>query len=76
MTMETALDMIGNVLSLPRTDRSYLAAKLIESLDEEREFSPEILDELESRATRAHSGETQTVSLNEVRGKIQQVLSK
>lgn len=74
--MQTALDIMGDVLSLPRTDRSYLAAKLIESLDRESELSPEVLDELENRAHRVRSGEVQAVSLDDVRGKIQKVLGK
>lgn len=74
--METALDIMGNVLSLPRADRSYLATKLIESLDEEREFSPEVLDELESRSKRVRSGEVQAVSLDDVRDDIKQILNK
>jgi len=37
--MTTVTEIINDVLSLPRTDRGYVAQKLIESLDDERDLT-------------------------------------
>jgi hypothetical protein len=38
MTMSTMTEIMSGALELPRSDRSYLASKLIESLDETEEL--------------------------------------
>ncbi len=72
--MATVTDIITGALELPRGDRSYLAAKLIESLEED-ELSPEWREELDQRVARWKSGETKSVSSEEVHRKIGQILS-
>ena len=72
--MATMTDIIAGALELPRSDRSYLAAKLIESLEEE-ELSPEWREELDARVARWKSGETKSVSSEDVHRKIGQILS-
>ena len=42
--MSTISEIMNEVLELPRNDRSYLVSKLIESLDDDRELSPEWMD--------------------------------
>jgi putative addiction module component (TIGR02574 family) len=74
MLMFTMTDIITGALELPRSDRSYLAAKLIESLEEE-ELSPEWREELDKRVARWKSGETQSVSSEDVHRKIGKILS-
>ncbi len=49
--MATMTEIITGALELPRSDRSYLAAKLIESLEEE-ELSSEWREELDARVAR------------------------
>ena len=74
--MESALDIMENALSLPRADRSYLASKLIESLDDNEEFAPDVLDEFKHRSAEVRSGRVQSVSLEQVREKAQKILNQ
>ena len=74
--MESVTKIMDNVLELPRTDRSYLARKLIESLDEERELRSEWLDEIEERVARRESGETHSVSSEQVHLDIESILKR
>jgi putative addiction module component (TIGR02574 family) len=73
-----ALDInsvLQNVLSLPRPERSYLAEKLIVSLDEDDELSPAWCAELEARVQRRQSGETRSYSREEVSAELEAILT-
>ena len=74
--MNTALDYMDDLLSLPRSDRSYLASKLIESLDEGPALSEEEMAEYNGRYERWKSGEELAVSKGQVEQEIAQVLRK
>jgi hypothetical protein len=74
--MATVTEIMDHVLALSRTDRSYLATKLIESLDDDSELSPEWIEEIERRVARRQSGETHSVSSSEVHREIEQILSR
>ena len=64
--MNTAIELIEDVLKLPRSDRSYLAAKIIESLDQEDDISPEWMVELDRRVESWKSGESSSVSCEDL----------
>lgn len=69
-------EIMEDVLGLPRTDRSYIARKLIESLDQETEFGPEWMEEIEKRVARRQSGESRSVSSEEVHADIERIVSQ
>ncbi|NWK56589.1 addiction module protein [Verrucomicrobiaceae bacterium N1E253] len=60
--MNTAFELMEDVLKLPRQDRSYLAAKIIESLDQNEDLSPEWMEELDRRVESWKSGKSPSVS--------------
>ncbi|GEP45240.1 addiction module protein [Brevifollis gellanilyticus] len=67
--------VLQNVLSLPRPERSYLAEKLIVSLDEDdAELSPAWRAELDARVQRRQSGETRSYSQEEVRAEMEAII--
>lgn len=66
---------MDEVLELPRSDRSYLASKLIESLDEEQELTPEWKAEIGRRVARRIAGESTQISQDELHRDIEKILS-
>ena len=74
--MSTITEIMAGALELPRSDRSYLASKLIESLDETEELTPEFRAELDQRVARWKSGETKSVSSEELHRDIEQILAQ
>jgi len=74
--MPSVSKIMENVLELPRTDRSYIARKLIESLDEDAELSAEWMAEIEQRVARRVSGESQSVSNSKVHADIKKLLAQ
>ena len=73
--MPTVSDVIENALALPLADRSYIASKLIESLERE-ELSPEAIQEYDQRVARWKSGETRASSSEELDSKVQEILNQ
>lgn len=67
--------VLQNVLSLPRPERSYLAEKLIVSLDDDAELSPAWRAELDARVQRRKSGETRSYSQEEVRAELEAIVA-
>ena len=62
-------------MKLPRSDRFYLATKLIESLDDDKDLSSEWKKEIAERIARREAGETQHVSSEQVHQDIQRMIS-
>lgn len=73
--MITVAEIMNEVLELPRADRSYLASKLIESLDEDQELAPEWREEINKRVARRESGETSQISREELHQDIEKILA-
>jgi len=73
--MTTVAKIMNEVLELPRSDRSYLASKLIESLDEEQDLTPEWNAEIGERVARRIAGETTQSSQDELHRDIEKILS-
>ena len=59
--MPAIAEIIQEVLSLPLTDRTYLAEKLLESLDLEDQPGPEWVGELRRRARDIDEGRAKLV---------------
>ena len=64
--MINVAQIMNEVLEIPRSDRSYLASKLIESLDKEQELSPEWKAEIGRRVERRKSWESTQISQDEL----------
>jgi len=73
--MITVTEIMNEVLELPRSDRSYLASKIIESLDDEQDLSQEWRTEIDRRVARRQSGESVPVSRGELHRDIEKILS-
>lgn len=69
-------EILTGALEMPRTDRSYLATKLIESLDEEMELMPDYRTDLDARMERYRSGESKGVSSEELHAEVQVLLER
>ncbi len=75
--MIAVAELIEEVLHHPRTDRSYLATKLLESLDEdENEMSEEWKSELDRRLQDIDEGKVKMVSHAEVMANVRAMLEK
>jgi putative addiction module component (TIGR02574 family) len=68
-------NVLKQVLSLPLPGRSYIAERLIVSLDDNGELSPAWRAELDARVKRRESGETRSHSLEEVHQEIEAILA-
>lgn len=73
--MNTVTDVIENALALSLTDRSYVASKLIESLEKE-ELTPEAVREYDQRLDRWKIGETRSSTSAELDSKAQDILNR
>jgi putative addiction module component (TIGR02574 family) len=67
--------ILQNALSLPLPERSYIAERLLVSLDDDGELSPAWREELDARVQRRQSGETRSYSREEVRKHIEALLA-
>lgn len=70
--MATVMELMDHVLKLPRTDRGYLAQKLIESLDhdEVEELSDDEKAMLDRRSEELKSGAVKGLSLDELKEQV------
>ena len=71
--MPNVADVIESALALPLADRSYIASKLIESLEKE-ELSSVAVAEYDQRVAKWKSGESPTSSSQELDAKVQAIL--
>jgi putative addiction module component (TIGR02574 family) len=67
--------VLQSVLSLPRPERSYLAERLLFSLDDDAEISAAWRAELDARVQRRELGETRSYSREEVSGDMEAILA-
>ena len=63
--MAAALEILQEVLNLPRTDRSYLAKKLIESLEMDDSFTVEELETFKRRSREIREGAVKPLTLEQ-----------
>ena len=73
--MTTVTDVIKNALALPLKDRSYIASKLIESLEEE-ELSPDAIREYDRRVAAWRSGQTRSSGSGELDAQVEEILNR
>lgn len=65
--MTTVEDLIRDALSLPRSDRGYLASKLIESLEEDGELSDSEKRLLDRRSRELRDGTSVALTLEQLK---------
>lgn len=68
--MAAVTDIMQEVLKLPRTERSFLAKKLLESLNSDESFSPEEMEEFQSRSREIRDGSVHPISLAELQREV------
>ncbi|QTN32369.1 addiction module protein [Akkermansiaceae bacterium] len=68
--MAAVTDIMQDVLKLPRTERSFLAKKLLESLDSDESFSAEEMGDFQSRSREIRDGSVQPISLAELQREV------
>lgn len=73
--MPTVAEVIENALALSLTDRTYVASKLLESLEKE-ELSPEAIREYDRRVANWKSGQTRAGDSAELDAKVQDILNR
>lgn len=59
-------DIIESALSMPRPERSYIAERLLVSLEDDDEMPPQWREEMDARVQRRERGETRSYSHEEV----------
>ncbi len=67
--------VLQNVLSLPRPERSYLAERLLVSLENDDEMPPQWREEMDARVQRRERGETRAYSHEEVMAELDAVIA-
>ena len=73
--MSTVTDVIENALALSLADRSYVASKLIESLERE-ELTPEAIQDYDERVARWKTGESPSSTSADLDAKVQDILNQ
>jgi putative addiction module component (TIGR02574 family) len=66
----TVTEIINDVLSLPRADRGYLAQKLIESLDDERDLTDDEKATLDRRSQEMKDGTVTPLTLDQLKKQV------
>jgi len=75
ISMMTAASIVDEALALPLPERSYVAERLLLSLDEDRPLSDEWRAEIARRVARRAAGESRPFSREEVRRDAQALVS-
>jgi putative addiction module component (TIGR02574 family) len=65
--MANVTEIMDNVLELPRADRSYLAKKLLESLDRRDSLTVAQQSELDRRSSELSDGKVNPLSLEDLK---------
>lgn len=67
--------VLQNALSLPRPERSYLAERLLVSLEDDDEMPLQWRAEMDARVQRRERGETRSYSHDEVMAELDAVIT-
>jgi len=68
--MSAVTDIMQDVLKLPRTERSFLAKKLLESLESDETFDAEELRIFEGRSREIREGTVKPLTLDQLRQEV------
>ncbi len=70
--MPTVTELMSDVLDLPRTDRTYLTKKLLESLDKEEALTETQKHTLERRSQELRDGTVAAMGLEDLKEAVRQ----
>jgi hypothetical protein len=73
--MAAVTDLMHDVLKLPRTERSFLAKKLLESLETDETFDAEDMRIFEGRSREIREGVVKPLTLEQLRQEVASRLS-
>lgn len=68
-------DLVDSALSMPRPERSYLAERLLVSLDDDSEMPSGWREEMDARVQRRERGETRSYSQEEVMAELEAAIA-
>lgn len=68
--MASVTDIINDALTLPRSDRGYLAQKLIDSLDDRDAFTDEEKATLDRRSQEMKDGTVEPLTLEQLKQQV------
>lgn len=68
--MAAVTDIMRDVLKLPRTERSFLAKKLLESLESDESFNAEEMKEFQSRSLEIREGRVEPMTLTQLQREV------
>jgi hypothetical protein len=68
-------DIVASALSMPRPERSYIAERLLVSLEDDDEMPPKWREEMDARVQRRESGETRSYSHEEVMAELDDAIA-
>lgn len=63
-------EIMQDVLKFPRADRSFLARKLLESLETDDSFTPKEMREFESRSREVREGTVSPLTLEQLQQEV------
>jgi Putative addiction module component len=67
--------LLQYALSMPRPERSYMAERLLVSLDDDDEMPPQWREEMDARVQRRERGETRSYSHDEVMAELETIIA-
>jgi|JI10StandDraft_1071094.scaffolds.fasta_scaffold323369_2 hypothetical protein len=67
--------VLQNALSMPRPERSYIAERLLMSLEDDDEMPPQWREEMDARVQRRERGETRSYSHEEIMAELDSVIA-
>jgi hypothetical protein len=68
--MAAVTEIMQDVLKLPRTERSFLAKKLLESLETDESFSAEEMEIYQSRSREIREGTVKPLTLEQLQQEV------
>ena len=68
--MAAVTEIMQDVLKLPRTERSFLARKLLESLDADETFNPDEMEVFQNRSRETREGSVRPLTLDQLRQEV------
>jgi putative addiction module component (TIGR02574 family) len=68
-------DLVDSALAMPRPERSYLAERLLVSLDDDSEMPSGWREEMDARVQRRERGETRSYSKEEVMAELEAAIA-
>ena len=69
------IDIVQSALAMPRPERSYIAERLLVSLEDDDEMPPQWREEMDARVQRRERGETRSYSHDEIIAELESIIA-